>query len=137
MKHDNDVVRVLRDDGVVAVDIDSFENRSVSHRQDVEAFFCGRSGAVRVAKNERFGAVIIRQFPGEGNRLHFHPHADEMWVVTEGSWIWEIDGVGSSTVTVGDVIVVRKGIKHRIECAAGGPATRVAITEVDVEHVYA
>ena len=35
------------------------------------------SWAVRIAFNNLFGGVIIQQQPGEGNRLHCHPDADE------------------------------------------------------------
>ena len=57
--------------------------------------------------NSRFAGVIIKQNPGEGNRLHYHPDADECWVILEGTYIWSIDGV-QQEVSVGDIVVVKE-----------------------------
>ena len=51
------------------------------------------SWAARLVLNKRFGGVIIQQQPGEGNRLHYHPDADEYWVIMDGEWEWYIEGV--------------------------------------------
>ena len=94
------------------------------------------SCAVRIAYNERFGGVIIQQQPGEGNRRHYHPDADENWVIMDGEWEWWIDGQGTKTVKKDDIVVVPKGVLHQITCVGNSPGVRYAITQPDVEHVY-
>jgi quercetin dioxygenase-like cupin family protein len=66
------------------------------------------SWAVRIAYNELFGGVVIQQQPGEGNRKHFHPDADENWVILDGEWEWWIEGIGTQRVKKNDIIVVPK-----------------------------
>ena len=39
---------------------------------------------MRVIYNSRFAGVIIKQNPGVGNRMHYHPDADECWKILEG-----------------------------------------------------
>ena len=83
------------------------------------------SWAVRIAYNELFGGVVIQQQPGEGNRKHLHPDADENWVILDGEWEWWIDGLGTQMVK-----------KHDIRCVGDSPGVRYAITRPDVNHVY-
>ena len=93
------------------------------------------SWAVRIAYNDRFGGVVIQQQTGEGNRKHYHPHADENWVILDGWWEWWIEGQGKKLVKKNDIIVVPKNTWHHIRCTKG-PGIRYAITQPDVEHVY-
>ena len=137
MKHDHDVTRVLKDDGVSKVVLKKFENRSTTSLKEIKRELGRGSWAARVIYNPRFGGVLIRQMPGEGNRLHLHPHADECWVILEGEWEWFIEGEGVKKVSTNDIIVVRQGIKHKITCIGKKPGIRLAITMPDVDHVYA
>jgi oxalate decarboxylase/phosphoglucose isomerase-like protein (cupin superfamily) len=82
MKQSDNVREVLKTDGVDIIDLDTFVNESCVSVDEVLAKFGDKNTwATRVVYNERFGAVLIRQFPGEGNRLHYHPDADECWVI--------------------------------------------------------
>ena len=81
--------------------------------------------------------VIFRSWPGEGNRLHYHPDSDECWVILEGEWEWYIEGIGTQRVEKDDIVVVRKGTKHLIRCVGEKPGIRFAITKPDVDHIYA
>ena len=136
MRRDDDVMRVLRADGVRDVDgMDGLVNRPLTSWTALRAML-GDSWARRVVLNERFGAVLICQPPGDGNRLHYHPDADEFWVVLEGEYEWEIDGTKRS-IKAGDLVWVRRGGCHRITAVGDGPATRLAVTAPNVEHVYA
>ena len=56
------------------------------------------SWAARVSHNDTFQGVFLQQHPGEGNRKHYHPDADENWVIMEGEWEWWIDGLGTQKV---------------------------------------
>jgi len=136
MIQDNDVNRVLKNDGVERVDLTSFVNPvTISFNQIKNRMGTG-SWAVRVFYNRDFGGVIIKQLPDEGNRLHHHPDADECWVILEGILEWEIVGEGNKIVKEGDIVVVKANTKHRITNIGTGPAIRLAITKPDVGHVY-
>jgi quercetin dioxygenase-like cupin family protein len=135
--HDDDVSRVLYKDGVGKVKLGDTENLPVVSLNKLKEDMGDDSWAARIVYNERFGGVLIKQNPGEGNRLHFHPDADECWVILEGEWEWYIEGVGTRRVSVHDIVVVKRGVKHKITCVGDRPAIRLAITAPDVDHVYA
>ena len=135
--HDSDLESVLNKDGVNEVIIDDLENLSTTNVDELRQRMGPGSWAARLVYNERFGGVVIQQRPGQGNRLHFHPDADECWVILAGKWEWFIDGEGTKTVSVNDIVVVRKGVKHKITCVGDEPGIRFAITAPDVNHVYA
>lgn len=137
-KSDCDVKRVLKNDGLENQMLSIFhlyENQSISLKTLREKHGMG-SWAVRIAYNDRFGGVIIQQQPGEGNRKHYHPDADENWVIMDGEWEWWIDGVGETKVSKGDIIVVPKNTWHLIKCIGHSQGVRYAITAPDVNHVY-
>ena len=139
MKSDSDVVRVLKDDGVENVSweqLREFENTTSINLEELREKLGMGSWAVRIAFNERFGGVVIQQQPGEGNRKHYHPDADENWVVMEGEWEWWIDGQGTQKVKENDIVVVPKGTWHQIKCVGNSVGVRYAITKPDVEHIY-
>jgi len=135
-RHDSDVTQVLRDDGVNNVVIGDFENASTTSFDELINKMGTESWAVRLVYNEKFGGVMIQQKPGEGNRLHYHPDADECWVIISGKWEWYIEGEGTKTVSKNDIVVVRKKTKHKIKCIGDRPGIRFAITAPDVDHVY-
>ena len=136
-RHDKDVAQVLRDDGVNNVVIGDLENVSTTSLDELIDKMGTGSWAVRLVYNEKFGGVVIQQQPGEGNRLHYHPDADECWVIMSGKWEWYIEGEGTNTVTKNDIVVVRKNVKHKITCIGDEPGIRFAVTAPDVDHVYA
>jgi len=135
-RHDKDVTQVLRDDGVNNVVIGDLENVSTTSIDDLIDKMGTGSWAARIVYNEKFGGVVIQQQPGEGNRLHYHPDADECWVIMSGKWEWYIEGEGTNTVTKNDIVVVRKNVKHKITCIGDEPGIRFAVTAPDVDHVY-
>jgi len=138
-KADSDVISVLTDDGLDPNALNVFhkyENFTTVSLESLREELGMGSWAVRIAYNSRFGGVIIQQQPGEGNRKHYHPHADENWVIMDGVWEWWIDGQGTKTVKKGDIIVVPQGVRHHIKCVGKVPGVRYAITQPDVEHVY-
>ena len=142
MKSDNNLNNVLRDDGVPLVlkgnMVENWPGTNLKQLRTYVGEF--KSWAARVALNENFGAVVICQLPGEGNRPHYHPDADEIWVILEGAAEYEIECANGNMMRViaqvGDIIVVTKGKKHRITTIGTGPAVRLAITKPNVEYVY-
>ena len=138
MKFDDDVKSVLKGDGIPKNSLDTFhkfENITSINLNELRKKLGMGSWAVRLAYNEKFGGVVIQQQTNEGNRKHYHPNADENWVILDGSWEWWIEGEGKKVVKKNDFIIVKKMIKHQIKCIKG-PGVRYAITEPDVEHIY-
>ena len=136
---DSDVVNVLKNDGVEQVSWEQmrrYDNTTSINLEQLREELGMGSWAVRIAFNDRFGGVIIQQQPGEGNRKHYHPDADENWVVMEGEWEWWIDGQGTKRVKENDVIVVPKKTWHQIKCVGDSVGVRYAITKPNVEHIY-
>ena len=138
MNSDSDVISVLSDDGLPQESLKNFflyqNSTTVSIGELREKLGLG-SWAARIAYNDRFGGVVIQQQSGEGNRKHYHPDADENWVIIDGEWEWWIEGQGTRKVKKNDIIVVPAKTWHKITCVKG-PGIRYAITQPDVEHVY-
>ncbi len=137
-KSDSDVLSVLKDDGLNPDSLETFykyQNDTTVNIDTLREELGLGSWAVRIAYNKRFGGVIIQQQPGEGNRKHYHPNADENWVILDGEWEWWIEGQGTKLVKKNDIIVVPEKTWHKITCISG-PGIRYAITQPDVEHVY-
>lgn len=138
-KSDSDVISVLKEDGLPKESLNTFrnyENLSTINVSKLREDLGMGSWAVRIAYNELFGGVVIQQQPGEGNRKHFHPDADENWVILEGKWEWWIEGQGTKIVNENEIIVVPKNTWHKITCIGDKPGIRYAITRPDVNHVY-
>lgn len=133
---DSDLISVLEKDGVPFSELDKYENCSTVNLKDLRDDLGMGSWAVRIAYNKRFGGVVIQQHPGEGNRKHFHPDADENWVILDGEWEWWIEGIGTQIVRTNDIVVVPKGVWHKITCVGDSPGVRYAVTQPDVEHIY-
>ena len=138
MKSDNNLITVLKDDGIEKVDwekVRKYENSPTVCLDQLRQELGMGSWAVRIAYNDLFGGVIIQQQTNEGNRKHYHPDADENWVILDGQWEWWIEGIGSKIVKQNDIIVVPKNVPHLIKCIKG-PGARYAITKPDVNHIY-
>jgi mannose-6-phosphate isomerase-like protein (cupin superfamily) len=136
MNHSDDVGQILKKDGVDIINLKAFENRTCVSIDEVKAKYGDSSWATRIVYNDRFGGVLIKQFPGEGNRLHYHSDADECWVILEGKWEWFIEGEGTKVVKKNDIVVVEKNTRHKITCIGNEPGIRFAITKPDVDHIY-
>ena len=133
---DTDLIRVMSDDGVGKVDLKKYENLNTTQLGKIKKEMGDAPWAVRIIYNERFGGVLICQNPGEGNRLHYHPDADECWVIMEGEWEWFIDGAGVKKVKKDDIVLVPRNTKHQIKCVGKKPGIRFAITKPDLNHIY-
>lgn len=136
MEGEKNLFKVMQDDGVDSINVTDFENKSISYFDEIKKKMGNSPWAVRVAYNERFGAVLITQNPGQGNRLHYHPDADECWFIVEGQWEWFIEGEGTKKAQKNDIILVKKNIKHQIKVVGKEVGVRLAITKPDVEHVF-
>lgn len=139
MKSDDNVKQVLKDDGIKHSILEpghKYENLTKNNIKKIEdELDFNDSWAARVVYNSRFAGVIIKQNPGEGNRLHYHPDADECWVILEGTYVWSINGI-EEEVSQGDIVVVKEKTWHQITVVGDKPAARLAITKPDVDHIY-
>ena len=137
MIKDNDVKNVLSKDGVENVDVSNFQNLTDINIKEIKnKYGPNKSWAVRTTFNDIFGAVLIQQLPGEGNRVHMHPDANECWYIVSGEWEWFIEGIGNKAVSAGSVVNVEKNTFHKITCKGSEPGIRFAITKPDVDHIY-
>jgi quercetin dioxygenase-like cupin family protein len=137
-KEDSDLISVLKDDGLTNADwetMEKYQNATTINLEDIRKELGMGSWAVRIAYNNAFGGVVIQQCEGEGNRKHYHPDADENWVILDGCWEWWIEGMGLKKVCKGDIVVVPRNTWHQITCISKVGA-RYAITKPDVNHVY-
>ena len=135
-KQDDNLTRVLKDDGVKTLEIKKFENLSTNSIEKIKKTLGSPPWAARLVYNERFGGVLICQNPGEGNRKHFHPDADECWVILEGEWEWFIEGSEKLKVKKGDFILAPKGKWHQSKCSGKAPGLKFSISPPNVEHIY-
>ncbi len=60
--------------------------------------------------------------PGQATQRHYHARAEEIYLVTAGAGVLEVDGE-SRDVTVGDAVVIPPGARH--ELVAGPAGARV------------
>ncbi len=56
--------------------------------------------------------------PGQATQRHYHARTEEIYLVTAGSGVLEVDGE-SRDVTVGDAVVIPPGARHEL---VAGPA---------------
>jgi len=136
LNSDDNVVRVLKQDGVLSVDLKKYENLNTVKLTQIKKELGNPPWAVRIILNERFGGVLIAQNPGEGNRLHYHSDTAECWVIMEGKWEWYIEDIGTKVVEKDDIVLVEKNQKHKITCIGDSPGIRFAITKPNVNHIY-
>ena len=133
---ENNINKILKDDGVQQLDINGFVNLNNVSLDTLKEKFGKAGWAARVAHNKRFQSVLICQSPGEGNRKHYHPDSDECWFIVEGEWEWWIEGKGIQKVKAGDIVVVEAKTPHQIKCVGDKSGIRLAIVQPDVDHVY-
>lgn len=135
--HDKDITRIFQDEGYEKIyKGEKYEDFSVNYFDKIKEL-CGTAPwVIRMVHNDLFCCAAICQNPGEGNRLHYHPDADECWVILEGEYEWYIEGEGIKRVKEKDVVFVKKGTVHQIKCVGDKPGIRFAITAPDTDHVY-
>ena len=131
-----DVAKVLKDDGVARVELKRYENPFCINLETIRQDMGDGSWAVRIVYNKDFGGVLIQQMPGEGNRLHYHPDADECWIIMDGKLEWVIGNLPPTKVQKNDIIVVKAGTHHLIRNVGNTPGLRFAFTKPDVEHIH-
>lgn len=129
-----DVPSILKKDGVQHSNLFS-ANQEVIGLEEILGQAPDCSWTHRVVNTENNSATIICQYPGEGNREHYHPDWNEWWFILEGQWEWKIEGE-TKIVSAGDFVFIEKNKVHKITAVGDKRAIRLAVSREDVEHVY-
>lgn len=133
-KVESNVPSILSRDGVENNDLFSC-NREIVSLVGILDSAPDSSWSYRVVNTENNSATIICQYPGEGNREHYHPDWNEWWFILEGEWEWQIEGK-VKRVKAGDFVFIEKNRVHKITAVGDKRAIRLAVSREDVEHVY-
>lgn len=135
--HETDIMKIFQDDGYEKIyKGKEYENFPVNYFDKIKELGGSAPWVIRMVHNERFCCAFICQDPGEKGRLHYHPDADECWVILQGEYEWYIEGEGIIHVKEKDVVLARKGVVHQIKCVGDKPGIRFAITAPDTDHGY-
>ena len=73
--------------------------------------------------------------PGQGNRRHYHSNWNEWWYILKGEWEFEIEN-DVHIIREGQLILIKKNLKHKITAIGSQPAIRLAVSRSDVDHIY-
>jgi len=130
-----DVESILEKDGVINNDLNDANQEIVNYFDILEGNGTEKSWSKRVVDTESNSATVLAQLPGEGNRLHYHPDWNEWWYILDGEWEWEIEGK-TKKIRKGDIVFMKKGLKHKITAIGNKIAVRLAVSRADVEHIY-
>jgi len=134
-KIDNDVFNILKQDGVANIDFNN-ENQLIVNINDIIAKNDkSESWSKRIINTDSNSATVICQMPGEGNRRHYHSNWNEWWLILKGEWEFEIEGK-INIIKEGQLILIKKNLKHKITAIGNKPAIRLAVSRSDVDHIY-
>lgn len=134
-KTDNDVFNILKNDGVKNIDFDNENNLVTDIYKIVKNNKNSDSWSKRIINTESNSATLICQMPGEGNRRHHHSNWNEWWYIIKGEWEFEIEGK-KKIIREGQLILIKKKLRHKITAIGSSPAIRLAVSRSDVDHIY-
>ena len=80
-KIDNDVFKILREDGVKNIDFKNENNLIYDIKDIIEKNNKLDNWSKRIVNTENNSATIICQMPGQGNRRHYHSNWNEWWYI--------------------------------------------------------
>lgn len=132
---ENDVLSILIKDGIKEIDFEN-ENKLIS---DINKIIVNnknlKSWSKRLINTESNSATLICQNPGEGNRRHYHSNWNEWWYIIKGEWLFEIEN-DIHKIKQGQLILIKKNLKHKITATGKETAIRLAVSRSDVDHIY-
>lgn len=134
-KTDNDVFNILKSDGIKNIDFDNENNLVTDIYKIVKNNKNSDSWSKRIINTESNSATLICQMPGEGNRRHHHSNWNEWWYIIKGEWEFEIEGK-KKIIKEGQLILIKKKLRHKITAIGSSPAIRLAVSRSDVDHIY-
>jgi quercetin dioxygenase-like cupin family protein len=90
---------------------------------DAEPFTTKDGSTIRELHRTRAQSLAeARLEPGQATRRHYHARAEEIYLVTEGGGVLEVDGVVRD-VREGDAVLIPPGARH--ELIAGPEGVRI------------
>jgi quercetin dioxygenase-like cupin family protein len=134
-KVDNDVYKILKQDGVINIDFENENELIVDINETIKKNINLESWSKRIINTDSNSATLISQMPGEGNRRHYHSNWNEWWLILKGEWEFEIEGK-INIIKEGQLILIKKNLKHKITAIGDKPAIRLAVSRFDVDHIY-
>jgi len=134
-KVDNDVYKILKQDGVINIDFENENELIVDINETIKKNINLESWSKRIINTDSNSATLICQMPGEGNRRHYHSNWNEWWLILKGEWEFEIEGK-INIIKEGQLILIKKNLKHKITAIGDKPAIRLAVSRFDVDHIY-
>ena len=134
-KIDSDVLKILKEYGIQNIDFNNENNLIYDIKDIIQEKNCLNNWSKRVINTENNSATLICQMPGEGNRRHFHSNWNEWWYILKGEWEFEIENE-VHTIREGQLILIKKNLKHKITAIGNQPAIRLAVSRSDVDHIY-
>ena len=134
-KIDNDVYKILKQDGVINIDFENENELIIDINEIIKKNINLESWSKRIINTDSNSATLICQMPGEGNRRHYHSNWNEWWLILKGEWEFEIEGK-INIIKEGQLILIKKNLKHKITAIGDKPAIRLAVSRFDVDHIY-
>lgn len=134
-KKDADRKQILLMDGVDNNNMQNFNKETINLNEIIKNHDEKASWSHTLINTKSNCATIIAQKPGEGNRRHYHSDWDEWWLILQGEWEWEIEGV-PKRVKEGDLVFIERNRKHKISAVGNKMAIRLAVSREDVDHIY-
>jgi mannose-6-phosphate isomerase-like protein (cupin superfamily) len=58
--------------------------------------------------------IKVAKIKGDDIPWHNHAHEDELFLIIDGSLLFEIEGEEPFTMEKGDLYIVRRGVNHRV-----------------------
>jgi len=134
---DNNVINVLKDDGVARVREDDLNKEVMPLKRVIEDNKQYSSWSQRLVQTVNGSAMMISQQPGEGNRRHYHPDYNEWWYIVDGKYEITI-GVEKRVKRIkkGDFVFMEAGKWHQMKAVGNKPAVRIGFSHSMATHTY-
>ncbi len=129
------VPNILVKDGVQKSTFDKENKLVININNLIQEGSTDQSWIYRAINTNSNSACLISQLPGEGNRWHCHYDWDEFWLILKGTWNFKINK-DEHIVKQGDLILIPRGVWHKITAIGSESAIRLAVSRQDVVHSY-
>ena len=137
MKSDNDVMRVLKEDGIEHVSEKDMNLEIVALDDVIGANSHHKSWSRRLVQTVNGSAMMISQQPGEGNRYHYHPDYNECWYIVDGEYEMTIgEKKRKEIIKKGDFVFMEAGKWHQMKAVGDKPAVRIGFSHSMATHTY-
>lgn len=134
MNNPEEVKKLLSKDGIQNIDVNLMKNQTLTKLEDViNSFPKGQSFAKRIVNASDSAPInsgsLICQNLNEGVRKHYHPEADEFWIILKGEHKFEI-GKNEEVFLAGpgDIVYCPKNVFHRVTIISKEQGIRFAIS---------